>query len=59
MTLRFLEDLDTIEEYECDNEDTLMFHTIVSILLDLLIHSVCNKVFSLNSILQHWGLTYF
>nr|CAH8855876.1 unnamed protein product [Trichobilharzia regenti] len=29
LTLRFLEDLDTIEEYECDNEDTLMFHTIV------------------------------
>ncbi|CAI2729900.1 unnamed protein product [Schistosoma spindalis] len=29
LTLRFLEDLDKIEEFESDNEDSIMFHNII------------------------------
>ncbi|VDO99621.1 unnamed protein product [Schistosoma margrebowiei] len=33
LTLRFLEDLDKIEEFESDNEDSMMFHNIFSFVI--------------------------
>ncbi|VDP38745.1 unnamed protein product [Schistosoma mattheei] len=43
LTLRFLEDLDKIEEFESDNEDSIMFHNIVTRVVEI-IESISKQI---------------